>query len=195
VAAPGSVAVRIRPMRPEEATHVGRLTLASYDAYGYIGGEYREQLGDPSPRLTGATAVLVAELDLRVVGTVTYVLPGDQQWEGRAVPEGDCGFRVLAVDPTVEGHGVGRRLVEHCIERARSDGHHRLVITSMAWMTRAHALYERLGFVRRPDLDITFPSGIGVVFTLDLTPEAPSRFPAAGPVPAEPPWYADVWSR
>jgi GNAT superfamily N-acetyltransferase len=193
VAAPRSDGVRIRPMRPEEAAHVGRLTLASYDAYGYIGGEYRGQLGDPLPRLAGASAVLVAELDGVVVGTVTYVLPGDQQWEGRAIPEGDAGFRVLAVDPSVEGRGVGRRLVEHCIERARADGHHRLVITSMAWMTRAHALYERLGFTRRPDLDITFPSGIGVVFTLDLTEEAPSRFPAPEPVPAVPPWYADVW--
>jgi GNAT superfamily N-acetyltransferase len=180
-------------MRPDEAAEVGRLTLSGYDAYGFIGGAYRDELGDPAQRVRGATAVLVAELDGRVVGTVTYVRPGDEQWEGRATPEGDCGFRVLAVDPSAEGRGVGRRLVEHCIELARSEGRHRLVITSMEWMTRAHALYARLGFERRPDLDIRFPSGVGVVYTRDLTPEAASRFPAPGPVPAEPPWYEDVW--
>jgi poly-gamma-glutamate capsule biosynthesis protein CapA/YwtB (metallophosphatase superfamily) len=39
---------------------------------------------------------------------------------------------------------------------------HRLVIISMHWMTRAHRLYERrYGFVRRPDLDVRFPSGVG----------------------------------
>jgi GNAT superfamily N-acetyltransferase len=191
----GALGVRVRPMRPEDAAEVGRLTLASYDAYGFIGGAYREELGDPLPRLGGAAAVLVAELDGRVVGTVTYVLPGDEQWEGRPTPEGDCGFRVLAVDPSAEGNGVGRHLVEHCLERARADGRHRLVITTMEWMTRAHALYDRLGFVRRPDLDVRFPSGVGFIYTRDVTAEAASRFPAPGPVPAEPPWYEDVWVR
>lgn len=194
-AARGGGDVRVRPMRPDDAAEVGRLTLASYDAYGFIGGTYREELGDPVQRLGGAAAVLVAELAGRVVGTVTYVLPGDDQWEGRPIPEGDCGFRVLAVDPSAEGSGIGRHLVEHCLERARADGRHRLVITTMEWMTRAHALYDRLGFVRRPDLDIRFPSGVGFVFTRDLTPDAPARFPAPGPVPAEPPWYEDAWSR
>jgi GNAT superfamily N-acetyltransferase len=191
----GAIAVRVRPMRPQDAAEVGRLTLASYDTYGFIGGAYREELGDPLQRLGGAAAVLVAELDGRVVGTVTYVLPGDAQWEGRSEPEGDCGFRVLAVDPSAEGNGVGRHLVEHCLERARADGRHRLVITTMEWMTRAHVLYDRLGFVRRPDLDVRFPSGVGFTYTRDVTAEAASRFPAPDPVPAEPPWYEDVWVR
>jgi GNAT superfamily N-acetyltransferase len=189
----GSVRVHVRSMRPDEAAEVGRMTLAGYDAYGFIGGAYRDELGDPVRRLEGATAVLVAEHDGRVVGTVTYVLPGDDQWEGRPTPEGDCGFRVLAVDPSAEGRGIGRCLVEHCIARAQAEGRHRLVITSMEWMTRAHALYAGLGFVRRPDLDVRFPSGVGVVYTRELTPEAAHRFPAPGPVPTEPPWYEDVW--
>lgn len=192
---PEAVGVHVRSMRPDDAPEVGRLTLASYDTYGFIGGAYREELGDPAQRLGGATAVLVAELDGRVVGTVTYVLPGDEQWEGRPTPAGDCGFRVLAVDPSAEGRGVGRHLVAHCIERARADGRHRLVITTMAWMSRAHALYGRLGFERRADLDIRFPSGVGFVYTRDLTPEAGSRFPEPGPAPTEPPWYEDVWAR
>jgi GNAT superfamily N-acetyltransferase len=189
----GTARVDVRSMRPDEAAEVGRMTLAGYDAYGFIGGAYRDELGDPVRRLEGATAVLVAELDGRLVGTVTYVLPGDDQWEGRPTPEGDCGFRVLAVDPSAEGRGVGRYLVEHCIARARAEGRHRLVITSMEWMTRAHALYAGLGFVRRPDLDVRFPSGVGVVYTRDLTPEAVHRFPGPGPVPTQPPWYEDVW--
>jgi GNAT superfamily N-acetyltransferase len=186
--------VTIRPMTPADAEAVGRLTLAGYDAYGRIEGPYRDYLADPVRRLAGSTAAFVAVLDGQLVGTVTYVLPGDEEWEGRAVPEGDCGFRVLVVDPAAEGRGVGRRLVERCLELARADGRHRVVITSMAWMTRAHQLYERLGFVRRPDLDVEFPGGVGVVFTLDLTVEAADRFPPPGPVPDRPPWYEDAWA-
>jgi GNAT superfamily N-acetyltransferase len=184
----------VRAMRPEDAQSVGTLTLAAYDAYGSIGGDYRAYLADPQRRVAGASAVYVAELAGRVVGTVTYVVHGDREWEGRRIPDADAAFRVLAVDPEVEGAGVGRALVTACIDRARREGRHRLVITSMSWMDRAHALYERLDFVRRPDLDVRFPGGFGRVFTLDLTDEAPDHFPPPGAVPAEPPWFEDVWA-
>lgn len=182
-------------MAAHETDEVGAITLAGYDAYGRMEGEYREFLGDPSRRLGGCTALLVAELDGRLVGTVTYVLPGDAQWEGRPVDDGDAGFRVLAVAPEAEGHGVGRALVEACIERSRARGCRRIIITSMAWMTRAHRLYEGLGFIRRPDLAVRFPSGCGVVFTRDLVADAADHFPAPGPVPDDPPWFEDAWTR
>ncbi len=186
-------AVQIRELRPEDAARVGALTLAGYDAYGRIEGPYREALGDPLQRVDGCTQLLVAELDGEVVGTVTFVLPGDREWESRPEPEGDAGFRVLAVDPAVEGHGVGRALVEACIAAARAHDRHRIVIVTMSWMHRAHRLYEVLGFDRRPDLDLRFPSGVGYVMTYDLTDEAPARFPAPGPAPEEIPWFEDVW--
>jgi len=184
----------VRPMRWDEVEDVGAITLAGYDGYGRIEGEYRTFLADPSARIDGCTALLVAELDDRIVGTVTYVLPGDDQWEGRAVDDGDAGFRVLAVAPHAEGRGVGRALVEACLARSRARGCRRVIITSMAWMTRAHRLYEGSGFVRRPDLAVRFPSGDGVVFTLDLVPDAAEHFPPPGPVPEEVPWFEDVWT-
>lgn len=191
---PATSAPHVRPMRTGEAAEVGALTVASYDAYGSMEGGYREYLADPLRRIQGCTALLVAELDGRIVGTVTFVLPGDPEWEGRAVPDGDCGFRVLAVAPGVEGRGVGRRLVEACLDRSRDRGCRRAIITSMSWMSRAHRLYEGLGFVRRPDLDVRFPGGHGVVLTCDLTPDAAGHFPPPGPVPAEIPWFEDAWA-
>jgi GNAT superfamily N-acetyltransferase len=184
----------VRPMRPHEAHQVGAITLASYDAYGSMEGRYRDFLADPSRRIDGCTALLVAEVDGALAGTVTYVLPGDTEWEGRPVNDGDCGFRVLAVAPGMEGRGVGRSLVNACIEASRQRDCRRLIITSMAWMSRAHGLYEGLGFVRRPDLAVRFPGGDGVVFTRDLVTDADDHFPPPGPVPTEPPWFEDAWS-
>ena len=185
--------VRVRPFTPADAARVGQLTLAGYDTYGRIEGAYRAALADPVQRVDGCTELLVAELDGEVVGTVTFVLPGDREWESRPDPEGDAGFRVLAVDPAAEGHGVGRALVAACIAAARARDRHRMLIVTMAWMHRAHRLYEGLGFQRRPDLDLRFPSGIGYVLTYDLTEQAPSRFPPPGPVPEQLPWFEDVW--
>jgi SAM-dependent methyltransferase/predicted N-acetyltransferase YhbS len=194
----GPPPVRIRGMRRQEARRVGELTLAAYDRYGRIEGEYRDFLADPTRRTEGCTAVLVAEVagptgDLEVVGTVSYVVPTDAEWEDREVPAGDSGFRVLAVDPAHEGRGIGSALVDACLARAREAGSHRMLIISMEWMHRAHALYtRRYGFVRRPDLDVTFPGGVGVILARDLTDEAPDRFPPPGPVPDQPPWFTDV---
>lgn len=186
--------VVIREMRPEEAQRVGELTLAAYDASGrVIEGDYRDWLADPSRRVEDATAVLVAEevATGEIVGTVTFVLPGDGEFE-HPLDEGDAGFRMLAVAPQAQGRGVGDGLVEACVSRAREAGAHRMVITSMQWMTRAHGMYTRRGFVRRPDLDVRFPPGVGLVFSLDLTDEAEEHFGPPGP-PREPPWYEDAW--
>jgi ribosomal protein S18 acetylase RimI-like enzyme len=190
----------VRPMRRDEAARVGALTLAAYDRYGTIEGDYRAFLGDPLRRLDRCTALLVATVpgpggDDEVVGTVTYVEPTDPEWEDRPQRHGDAGFRVLAVDPAHEGRGVGSALVDACFDLARSAGAHRMLITSMSWMERAHDLYvRRYGFVRRPDLDVRFPSGTGVILARDLTDDAAERFPAPGPTPPTPPWYEDVWT-
>jgi GNAT superfamily N-acetyltransferase len=187
--------VMIREMTPADADRVGQLTLASYDRYGRITGPYRTFLAEPARRADGVTSLLVAELDGAVVGTVSFVLPSDREWEGPAEPDGDAAFRVLAVDSDVEGRGVGRRLVERCLELAREHGCRRIVISSMAWMDRAHRLYLDLGFARRRDLDVRFPGGDGVVFTYDLTPDAADHFRPPGPVPDQIPWFEDVWER
>lgn len=183
----------IRALQPADAPRVAALTLAAYDAYGTVSGTYRGLLADPWARATGARAVLVAEVDGEVVGTITDLRPGDPEWEPRPEPAGDCGFRVLAVDPTSEARGVGRALVTHVLDRARDEGCRRAVITSMTWMTRAHRLYRSVGFVRRPDLDVRFPGGDGVVFTCDLQPDAAAHFPPPGRPADPPPWWEDVW--
>lgn len=182
--------VTVRPARPEDSQAAGRLTVAAYDAVGRMTEEYRKQLGDVAGRVADGAEVLVAVDGDRVLGAVTYV-DGGPHLEGAAA--GDCAFRMLAVDPDAQGRGVGEALVVACLDLARSRGRRRVAIYSMAFMVGAHRLYGRLGFVRRPDRDVVFPSGLGLAFCLDLAADAADHFPAPGPVPAEPPWFEDLW--
>ena len=46
------------------------------------------------------------------------------------------------------GRGVGRQLLEHVIEAARTLGYHKMVLAAFPSNTAGMALYERLGFSR-----------------------------------------------
>lgn len=187
-------APRVRPIRPDDHGVVGRLLVASYDAVGQFNDGYRNFLADPDRWVPGSTEALVAVDDHDTpIGCVAFVLPGDEEFEGIDPPAGDAGFRFLAVAPRAQGSGAGRVLVEAVIQRARARDCRRIAIHTMAFMTGAHRLYERLGFVRRPDLDVVFPAGPGYALTLDLTDDAADHFPPPGPVPDEPPWFEDAW--
>lgn len=187
-------AVRVRPIRADEYDRVGSLVVTAYDAVGRFDDGYRDFLAEPARWVPGSTEVLVAVDDADVpIGCVAFVLPGDAEFEGTDPPAGDAGFRFLAVDPSAQGSGAGAALVEAVIDRARDHGCRRIAIHSMAFMTGAHRLYERLGFERRPDLDVVFPAGPGYAFTLDLVDDARDHFAPPGPVPDEMPWFEDAW--
>ncbi len=185
---------RVREIRPDEYAEVGRLLVSAYDAAGRFDDDYRNYLADPGQWAPSASAALVAvDGDDRPIGCVAYTRPGDKSFEPGVPPAGDAGFRFLAVAPAAQGSGAGRALVQACIDRARRDGARRLIIHSMAFMTTAHQLYERMGFVRRPDLDVVFPAGRGYTLTLDVVPDAADHFPPPGPEPDEVPWFEDAW--
>jgi GNAT superfamily N-acetyltransferase len=78
------------------------------------------------------------------------------------------GLAKLAVVPAARGHGIGRRLVEACIEYARVRGVSRLTLESNSQLASAIRLYEELGFAHRPvPADVGYLSA-DVYMELDL---------------------------
>ncbi|HEY6057264.1 MAG TPA: GNAT family N-acetyltransferase, partial [Candidatus Limnocylindrales bacterium] len=67
------------------------------------------------------------------------------------------------------GRGAGRLLVEARIERARGAGRRRLVLLTRPEYAAARALYERLGFRRDPERDLSPVPGVDLIgYQLDL---------------------------
>lgn len=163
--------MRIREATKEDFDEVARLTIAAYRALDtWVGDDYAEHLADVEGRAKAEnTTVLVAEDDIRLLGSVTLTIGGGPFFEWDPDVDGDCGFRMLAVHPTAQGQGVGPRLVSECLDRARAAGCRRMVIGSTEWMTTAHRMYERFGFHRAPELDQQWGDIRGLCFVLEIS--------------------------
>ena len=155
----------VRPAREDELDTIAGLFAPGLERYRGRGADwildaYLAELVDVRSRFDVAETY-VAAVDGRILGSIAFyrdvVLEG---WSN--LPAGWAGFRALVVHPDARGSGMGRRLVEHCVHRAREAGAPALGIHTIELLVDAVRLYERLGFVRCPEFDMpaahVFPS-------------------------------------
>jgi ribosomal protein S18 acetylase RimI-like enzyme len=147
--------IEIRAVEPEEFEEAGRVTAMAYEAFGRRASPtrgYLDRVADVRTRAEHAR-VLAAFEDGRLLGTVTLELeeriPGGHQ---RPPLEPDqAHVRMLGVHPDDQRRGIGRRLMDACVDEARRAGKRRMTLETTEAMTAAHRLYESMGFRRGPD--------------------------------------------
>lgn len=111
-----------------------------------------ELAGLPQPYVPPRGALLIARVGQEVAGCVALrPLPGGPGSEGE--------MKRLYVRPAYRALGLGPRLVDAVIERARQAGHARLRLDTLATMEAAQALYRRMGFVETPPYNDTHLPG------------------------------------
>ena len=99
--------------------------------------------------------IVVISPEEKIVAAVVFF--GDMQHYGSggiAIQEkNSAGFRLLAVDPSARGHGLGKLLTIECLNRARNKKLSQVIIHTTKAMQQAWNMYESLGFKRSEDLD------------------------------------------
>jgi GNAT superfamily N-acetyltransferase len=78
----------------------------------------------------------IAEKDGKVVGSV-FVIRHD---------ETTAKLRMLYVDASARGLGIGNRLVEECLRFARDIGYKKMILWTTSNLVDARRLYQRAGF-------------------------------------------------
>ncbi len=148
--------IQIREVLPGEYEDTGSLTQRAYAEYARPGDplwdNYFGMLADVARRAVSAI-VLVAVAGGRIVGTATVEL--DRTIDGtEGLQPGQANLRLLAVDPGIRGRGVGRRLVEACVQVARRAGKEVATLHTTEQMVAAQRIYRSLGFRRDPSGDV-----------------------------------------
>ncbi|MFH1032535.1 MAG: GNAT family N-acetyltransferase [Chloroflexota bacterium] len=164
--------LHIRDALVEELDEVSQLLKAAYQQYKTsipksIWKAYLEDIMDVSSRLP-VSQLIVAEIDKRLVGTVTLFL-GDSSNSEQVWTEGWAGIRLLAVHPAYRTKGIGRALMEECVRRCRQQGISTIGLHTTKLMEIARGMYERMGFKRVPEFDFHPRHGVVVMaYRLDL---------------------------
>jgi ribosomal protein S18 acetylase RimI-like enzyme len=132
-------------LRPATEEDVPRLAALVETAYGH----YVERMGGPPRPLTDDYAEVVREF------RVTVAEEGGEVVGLIALGRDDEGFVVnnVAVDPSRQGTGVGRALLERAEAEARAAGFDSIYLYTHEKMTENLELYRRIGYVeydRRP---------------------------------------------
>ena len=146
--------LRVRDATVADAERAGVILVDAYRSLAAYVAEpsYEAELADVAGRLPPVAEVLVAERGGRLLGCATFV-PGPGSPLAESLDEGEAGIRMLGVDAAAQGQGIGRLLVEACIERAGQQGRRAVFLHSTSYMHGAHRIYGRLGFGRVPERD------------------------------------------
>ena len=148
----------MRDAQPEDRAAIEDVTIAAYQEYAPTMQArweiYRHSILGTLADVRPAEQI-VAERGGAITGTVLLFPAGieltrpDGSQFSLAAPE----IRLLAVAPAARGLGVGAALVNECMRRARQAGSPTITLHTTDMMRVAMSMYERMGFVRAPELD------------------------------------------
>ena len=131
----------IREFQAGDEAHFRRLNEEWIVRYFKLEAKDVQSLSDPRRTiLDRGGRIFFAEQGGETIGCCALVVLGPGEFE----------IAKMAVTASAQGNGIGKRLLTHVIDAARSTGAHRLWLETNHAMIPAVRLYESLGFRHLP---------------------------------------------
>lgn len=152
----------IRNAKPREFEEIGKLMVKVYSQLEGFPKESEQpdyynmlaNIGELTKK-TNTELLVAVSYEGKIGGAVVYF--SDMKFYGSggtATKERIAsGFRLLAVEPSARGQGIGKLVSIECIRKAREHQNKQVVIHTTKSMKVAWKMYENLGFKRSEDLD------------------------------------------
>ncbi|MGA7924798.1 MAG: GNAT family N-acetyltransferase [Candidatus Sulfotelmatobacter sp.] len=134
--------IGIRQFLPGDAAAFRRLNEEWITRFFRIEPKETPVLADPQATILGAGGrIFFATANERCGGCCALIRLNHKEFE----------VAKMAVEPSYQGTGIGRRLLHRAIEEGRRAGAQRLYLETNHVLTPAIRLYESLGFKHIPD--------------------------------------------
>lgn len=136
-------AISIRPIRPADNPFLARIIRNALAEFGANkpGTVFYDPTTDALFELfqQPGSFYLVAERDQALLGGAgIFPSPG--------LPEGVCELVKMYLDPAARGLGLGRTLIQQCLDKAASLGYKKVYLETMPELRKAVSVYEKFGF-------------------------------------------------
>jgi len=99
--------------------------------------------------LLGKAAAFVCEKDNQLAGVIFLVPKGNPT---TIFPADWSYIRLLGVDPTYRGLGIGKKLTQLCVQHAQATNEIGVALHTSEFMNAARRMYEALGFKQANEL-------------------------------------------
>lgn len=114
--------------------------------------------------LLAISTCFVCEIDDEIVGMAFFIPSGNpflyfpSEWSY---------IRYVGVNPDFEGNGIGKKLTQLCINKAKETGEKTIALHTSEFQNAARHIYESLGFIRQKELEPVFGKTF-YIYSIDL---------------------------
>ncbi len=115
--------------------------------------------------LLAISTCFVCEVENEIVGMAFFIPHGNPflyfptEWSY---------IRYVGVNPTFGGNGIGKKLTQLCINKAKETGEKTIALHTSEFQDAARHIYESLGFMKRKELEPVFGKTF-YIYTIELS--------------------------
>jgi len=139
--------INFRTIEPKDDRHLAGIIRSTLKEFGanHPGTAYFDDSTDHLSELfsTPLSVYNVAEIDGELAGGAG-IYPTD------GLPADTCELVKMYLGTKARGHGIGKLLMQHCLEAAVANGFSKVYLETMSELTIAVPMYKKMGFVNLP---------------------------------------------
>lgn len=115
--------------------------------------------------LLNISTCFVCEFETEIVGMAFFIPNGNPflyfpaEWSY---------IRYVGVNPAFGGNGIGKKLTQLCIDKAKETGEKTIALHTSEFQNAARHVYESLGFIKQKELDPIFGK-VFYIYTIELS--------------------------
>jgi putative acetyltransferase len=130
--------VRIIDFETRYEEEFRQLNRGWLEEYGLMESHDLKVLNDPQGTIleAGGYIYLAISGDEKIIGSAALMRGGEREYE----------LAKMSVAPGFQGRGIGKQLIEKCIQKAREIGARKLMLYSNSRLEKALNLYNKYGF-------------------------------------------------